>query len=263
MRIRAFLAVSLLLLLTSCQSVQKRQPTGLTGNRFLQMQRDRHKSFEKISAKLSMRYDGIKDSVSGKGRLLAGGEERYRLEIRDPLGRLHYLAALSGANFQAQYPRQSRAFVDQQGGKGYLRKVAGIGMDFKSLCELAVGIIPAAWSKKSFDKWEWDDSAGIYRGNSKVGSADVEIEVDGATGSINSLVVKDPATIAEVRYSDLEPCCGGSEIQQSLARVAEVRWPQSKASFEFEWDDVKVLGQSPKDAAFQPALEESWKVIRF
>ena len=250
-------------LFSGCASAPKKQQTGLTSARFFQLQRDRAKAFLQTSGKVSLRYDGTHDSISGKGRYLAGGKDQFRLEIRDPLGRLHYLAALSQKSFQAQYPRQSKAYVDEQGGRMYLRKLAGISSDFSGLVDLAVGIIPSGWSKNSFDKWEWDDSAGIYRGEAKLTSGDITAEVDGATGTLVSFVVKNPATVLQVKYSELEPCCDGFAIQQTLARVAEVRWPQSKSSFEFEWNDLKLLEHQPKEASFQPALDDKWKITKF
>jgi hypothetical protein len=263
MKLNTGFAILIALTLSSCSTMQRRTPSGLTASRFLQLQRDRQKAFHQLSGKVGLRYEGIKDSISGNGRYLSGTKHQYRLEIRDPLGRLHYLAALSDKNFQAHYPRQSKAYIDDQGGRAYLKKLAGISLDFHSLVGLAVGIIPRVYNKNSMDSWEWDEAAGLYRGDAKIGTASVEYAVDGASGTLVSLSVRNPTTVVEVQYSDLEPCCDGFELQQTLARVAEVRWPQSRASFNFEWNDLKSLSQEPKAASFEPVVEDTWKVTRF
>lgn len=243
----------LLALLAGCTHAPPRQPTGLTAAEFWKEQATRKGVTAAFSAKLKLRYEAHKEGISGKGRLLAQAPGGFRLELRDPLGRVQYLVTLSGQEFAAYYPTQKRAYTDRQAGTQYMKRFLGFPFSFRDLESLLVGVLPPSLAEDKFDSWGWVPAEGVYRGVAAKGGAVLVCDVDPDTAAIRSLRWESGRETATVTYGDFSPCCGGQKSIR-LGDSVSVALKQAASKVEAEWDDIAPLDIAKGDDVFKLAF---------
>lgn len=207
-----------------------------------------------VSAKLKMGYEGKKQSVSGKGRLVGNYPGNFRLELRDPLGRLHFVFTQKGENAVAYYPRNKQAARETTSGKTYFKRVIGLGLAFSDLVSVSAGVLPASWQRVPLKSWEWDRSEGAFRGVLEKGGEKMAIWVDSANTAIQRMEWQVDGQTVEVAFEDREPCC---ESKAVFTLGYEVKWniPDQSTSVQVSWESLLKPNQEIPSSAFefQPA----------
>ena len=249
----------LVLMMAGCAHTPPRQPTGLKAADFWSKQRERRAAISRLQAKVHVRYQGPRESVSGKGRLLFDFPDRLRLEIRDPLGRLQYLAAVDREAFTAYYPSQARAYRDAQAGRAYVRRFLGIPLSFRDLQSVFLGVIGDATGVGSFTEWEWVPDRGQYRGVGSVGATRVICHVDPDTALPVEVEWETGGERLSVHYADFENCCAGPPIL--LAHEVEIAVESGGTRVATEWGAVERVKDKIQGQAFKVLIPDGVAVV--
>lgn len=239
--------------------------TELTTDRFWEEQRERAEEAAQISAKVRVSYQGRGGKkVAGNGRLVIQPDAKLRLELRDPLGRIHYLAALTNGHFVAHYPRQKLAYVDDKAGGAYVLDFLGIDFNFSELHSLLLGIVPARFSKAAFDTWHYDKESKTYRGLLTVSDYRVIATVDPVTAALRGLELSSRAGKITLDYSAFEPCCHGLASSRSVrvAQVVDLKLDRARTALSIEWEKITPLDQARPDEVFRLDVpEQDQKIV--
>lgn len=228
-----------------CSHVTRYQATGLQSKGFWEDQARRGEELKWVSGKLRFSYSGKDHAVSGKGRVLQQLPTQVRLEIRDPLGRVAFVAALEGKKFTAFYPSQKKALLGNDGGEDYFRSHLGFQTSFDDLQRIVVGILPTRAGKGPLAGWEWDEIRGAYWGELKSGDTRWRVWVDGKSAAIRELWIESPRETAKIAYSDFEPCC------PSLSYFVQISLERAKTKVEWEWEEIEKLEKPRSAESFQ------------
>lgn len=203
-----------------------------------------------FSGKLKMGYEGKKQSISGKGRIVGNYPQSFRLELRDPIGRLHYVLVQKGSAVVAYFPRNKQAGRENASGRTYFKRVLGTGIAFNDIVAIAAGILPPKWEKAKFTSWEWDKEQGAFRGLLEQGGEKATVWVDSANTAIQSLVMDVAGETVEAEFGDREPCCetpGGFH----LGYEAKLKLPKQQTSVAVTWDTLSRPTQEIPATAFE------------
>ncbi len=266
-----WLLVAIVLALSACTHapVSETKPLvsgpELTTDRFWEEQKERKEETAQISAKVQVSYQGKGGKkVSGNGRLVLQPGERLRLELRDPLGRIHYLAALAGPHFVAHYPRQKLAYVDEKAGAAYVLDFLGIDFSFSDLHSLLLGILPERFTKSSFETWTFDKEAKVYKGLLTLSDYRVLATVDPQTAALKALELSSKAGKITLDYSVFEVCCHGIAASHSVrvAQVVDLKLDRARTSLAIEWEKISPLGEARPEEIFRLEIpEQDQKIV--
>ncbi len=237
----------------------------LTTDRFWEDQKERTEEASQISAKVRVSYQGRGGKkISGNGRLVLQPDSKLRLELRDPLGRIHYLAALTDGHFAAHYPRQKLAYVDDRGGGAYVLDFLGIDFNFSDLHSLLLGILPGRFAKASFEAWHFDKPSNTYRGLLTVSDYRVLATVDASSAALKALELSSKAGKITLDYSSFEPCCHGMTASRSVrvAQVVDLKLDRARTSLSIEWEKITPLEQARPEEVFRLEIpEQDQKIV--
>jgi hypothetical protein len=257
MKHQTWISLALLLVLCGCAHRQPLPDPGLGPDLLWSDQSNRARLLSKISGRLTLSYEGNGQSVSGHGQVLADLKGKLRIELRDPLGRVQYLALLSKEHLVAYYPSEKAAYSDNRSGEKYLKKFLNIELSFADLEQLFLGLLPEGSSKG--DEWKWDPNEGVYATSVKRGDRRYSVEVDGKLGAIRKLTIELPRQKIEVVYSEFKVAGGNVNTARDsvwLAHVVEIHHQASQSSIEVDWKEVHPASASVVDREdlfrFQP-----------
>jgi outer membrane biogenesis lipoprotein LolB len=230
----------------ACASKPVKLPTDLKPEAFWADQTKRAEVLGKVEAKLSLRYTGTKQSVSGGGRFWSDSPKKMRLEIRDPLGRNQYVVVMDGKDFTAYYPRESLAYTDPAYGERYVRDFLGLDIRFSDLRDLWTGLLPQWIDSKELEGWEWDSDEEAYRArlNAKRGGlkAQLQLWIHPDLGALKILRWQMPEGALEVRFQDFEKV-GAGEKNVSLAHSVTGKFENTGHKLEIDWEDLLSVGE--------------------
>lgn len=266
-RAQGLLWVLGLVWMAGCAHTPKALPTGLQPDAFWKEQAARSGDTKQVSSRIYFRYESKKQNLGGQGKLVLQAPGALRMELRDPLGRLQYVATLSEKDFVARYPRQNVAYVDTASGGAYLRRVLGVHVSFHELRDLLVGLIPETLRKNKFDTWEWSDEEGTYVGTFHWKGKRVQAGVDGTRATLTWLKVDGgkPADTAMIRYTDFDSCCnleGNGQISQfPLARNVALQMSETGTTVSVEWEDVQSFREPKPSEVFKAELPQQTKKV--
>lgn len=228
----------------------------LTPDQFWTVQKRRKQEVSRITAKVRLTYHGRRQKVSGNGRILIQPDEKLRLELRDPIGRVHYLAVLDGKDFVAYYPRQRLAYLDEKAGGAYVLDFLGIGFDFDELHSLLLGVLPERFSGETFDTWSWDGSRKAYQGLITSDDTRIQAWVDPRFTALRRLELGTPGGRIVVDYSAFEPCCHGLSPQSvQVAHVVDLKLDRAKTALEIEWEKIDLVENLQPAESFRVELD--------
>lgn len=263
----AVLTVAGVLTLLGCASTPKAQPTGLLPEAFWKEQQSRLTDTRQMTSRVFFHYENKKTSLGGQGRLVLQAPNALRMELRDPLGRLQYVATLQERQFVARYPRQSLAYLDQESGAAYLRRVLGIHVSFGELKDLLIGVVPQTLRKAKFDSWRWSDE-GVYVGTFKLKDRRIEAGVDPHQATLVWLKVDAdrPSDRAVIRYADFDSCCklegNGRSSDFPLAHNVSLQMSETGTTVSLEWQDVQSYREPKPAEIFKAELPEPTKKVQ-
>ncbi len=220
-------------------------------------QAKRRAFLSEFSGKLKMAYEGKDQKVSGKGRIIGRYPGAFRLELRDPLGRLHYVLTVKNELAIASYPRNRQAVRDTSGGSAYFQRVLGVSIPFNELASYFAGVIPLRWEKVPM-AWEWDSEQGAYRGEMKREGEALTVWVDSGNVALQRASWERGDETLEATFSDFSECCGPEGKGFFLGYEVRVQWPSQRASVDVTWDTLdKSKALIPATAfEFQPNGEK-------
>ncbi len=264
---QSLFVVAFVVLIASCvHKPPAATPTGLLPADFWRDQQRRVFATSSISGKVHVRYEGNRDRVSGKGLLVAQLPDHIRLELRDPLGRTHYIAGLDKTRLVAYYPRQKLAYVDQHSGNAYLKKTFGMEVSFSELHQIMLGMLPSSRPGMPVDSWDWDAEKGAYRALIKLRGNPATVWIDGTRGTIQEMFLTVGQEKIHVEYQDFESCCERDSASGKVAGVAmaanvSVRLERLKTLVAFEWDKIDSTAGNASGSTFEIALPEGIQKI--
>ncbi len=259
-----FTSFAVTLLVTACshQRVLESPIHPVDAGMFWRDQAVRRGFLTSFSGKLKMSYDGKDQEVSGKGRIVGRAPNGFRVELRDPIGRLHYVLVQKGTQFAVHYPRNKQAVKEAVGGKAYFKKVLGKDLVFSDLALVFAGVVPAKWDKAKFESWEWDKSKGAFRGIAKQGDETLTVWVDSGNESLQALVWEAGGDKVEATYQDYDKCCEGMRGSFALGYEAKVTLPGQDTAMEVVWESLKRQDIPVAAFDFQPAAGDRVVEIR-
>lgn len=252
-------------LLSACTHMAKKAPREISAGGFWQEQVARKGIFQPVTGKVSVHWEGNNESVTGQGRLVSDYPSPFRMEMRDPLGKMQLLVVLTGANFVAYYPTRNMAYVDKTSGLSFMKKNLGLHASLEDVQALMLGMLPTRWKVTKFDSWGWDETLGSYVGKMKQGETTLDCEADGNTGALRKIRWRGSETL-EVEYANFHWIHGlkagegnsGAHLAYSIA----IKSPDRKALIEVEWQNAQVLPQKLEMSALEAVLPPSTKVTR-
>lgn len=235
------LVLECLLLLNSCSHFSSIRPTSKKeALKFWEEQRLRNALLSDINSKISVRYQGLTESLHGKGRLLSQGDTHLRLEIRDVLGRLQFLSTLNGDNFTGFYPTKNLAYLDETSGKHFLNKMISLPFSISEVFSYCLGILPQSIQPMEFD--EWGVNEGVFWGKLTLKNG---VSLEGEVGpnfELKSLLIRYPDEMIKIQYDTFEPCCENFlERRVSVARFVRIQNESEKTFLELSLEEVKIL----------------------
>jgi hypothetical protein len=196
-----------------------------------------------------MGYEGKRQSISGKGRIVGQQPGSYRLELRDPIGRLHYVLTAQQEELVGYYPRLHQAFTDATGGKAYFKKVLGIAVPFSEMVGLFMGTVPGRWEKAKLRKWEWDREVGAFRGEWEQGGEKLTVWVDSGNAAPQTVRWERAGQVIEAQFSEFDGCCNNRK-NFFLAYEVKVQIPSEQTSVQISWDSLSRSSQEVPASAF-------------
>lgn len=259
MKYRWFVLWILIPLLPHCASIPKKTATGLRPDRFWEDQKFRGSFLESVSGKLYMSYKHPKESAAGQGRVLFS-QNRMRLELRDPLGKLHYVAVSDGKTFTAYFPTRALAYRDSVAGRAYFEKYMGFRFSSSEFRDLLVGTFPV--SVRSFSSWEWDDSEGMYVGVTTQGAYRFRVWVDGDKAVIRKLKWSTKDDELVVSYGDyfIVKDAAPNRTLWAPGEIGVVH-QRSASSIQMEWKDLEEIRKGNLSNAFELELPKSVSIV--
>lgn len=231
-------------------------------------QTNRARFFSKVTGRLTLGYEGNRQSVSGHGQVLSDLKGRLRIELRDPLGRVQYLALLYKEHLAAYYPSEKVAYTDSRSGEKYLKKFLNIELSFADLQAFFLGILPGGViGQKELAEWKWEPYQGVYLTSVKRGNRQYQLKVDGSTGAILRATIELPHQKVEVAYSNFKSG-GATNVNASehdsvwLGYVVEIHHEASQSSIEVDWKDLHPIESGvERDELFQFQAPEGTRKI--
>lgn len=246
---RVFL-IALFFLVGCQQKTVVRHQTGLDGNAFWKEQERRLSAFQNYSAKITLRYKGKKESVSGNGTVLVDPHLGSRMELRDPLGRIHYVLLSKKDTATAYYPRESVAYVDTKKGTRYFERLLGLNLSVEEMRLFWLGILDA---NAKLTPFEWNEMEGTYSTSFLQGGNEYFLEIHPDTAAIVRLKVKKLGSIFFVHYEEFE-----KERNIEIAHEVNFESKELGTKIEVEWDHFSAFPKDIKSQAFE--LEENSKI---
>jgi len=253
------------LLLTSCAHKFVRPPQDPPANAFQNDQVKREKLFRYIQGKLDIRFKSPKFRLSGSARIYVGEKGETRLEVIDPLGRTQLIGHLAGRMFLAYWPRQDRAYTDEEEGRHYLSRYLGLSITFRELVDLMWGMVPRQFrADKPAIPWGWDADRNDFL--TRLGPADksAELGLNADKLAIGSLRWRTPgANGAEIvaQWSDFTPY---EESGQSIPLANQLRLEAARTETQLEvsWNDVESKTKTDFGHTLAPSVSDKTKTLK-
>lgn len=211
-----------------------------------------------ILGKMSVEFEGHDDSVRGLGTSAAILPNDYLLEIRDPVGRLHFQAVARGNAFEGYFPRHKKIYKDQGSGRPFFQKTWGIPISFPEMSRLSAGLLPKALEKQKPSALSWKD--GVYEGKFEVDGASTVVGLN-SEGALTRLNWQRKEGDVEVSWRDFRPCCKWTSVNANSFAIAHVIEIKTKDSIILiRWKSFQNWELVPNDA-FKVQTAAGTKVI--
>jgi len=235
MKTNLFLAFALVFLVrcahqpSSTEVVSVRKASPLEWGSFSAEQRNREEALNAILGKMTVEFEGNDESVRGLGTSAAVLPSNYLLEIRDPVGRLHFQAVSRGQEFDGYFPRLNRVYHDKHYGKRFFQKTWSIPISFPELSRLSAGLLPKGMEALQPDTLR--PQGEQLEGTLTVEGSEVVVTLK-PEGTLSHLRWKRKEGEVEVSWRDFRPCCKwiGADSKEKgfgFAHVIEVKTKDS------------------------------------
>lgn len=235
---RLAILLALAFFVGGCASVPPRKPSDLTATRFLELQRKRDDAAKNTQGRLVLRFKTKKKSVGGKGRVFSAIGQGFRLELRDPLGRVRFLVTLRAERLDAFYPSENRCYRDDTAGARYVRKFLGMSASFRELQFLLLGLVPTSLGKAAPESWRWDSGRGAFSLEYRGEDGKTMAYVDPDKGTLEGLEIQRDNERISVRFSDFtKSSLPGAPLLPQEFRIEQA---ESGASLEGSWDETET-----------------------
>lgn len=217
------LFVLLLIFVSSCTHTQtKPAPRALTWSEVMAEQKKREEAVQSLIGKMSVEFDAEKDSVRGLGTCGAQFPDNFLLEIRDPVGRLHFQAVNRGNKFEGYFPRLGKLYKDTRAGRNFFTRTWDIPVSFKELYRASAGLLPRKIDPSKMKELTWNGQVFVGQAELEDGTLDVEIRADEM--ALSKLVWQRKDNAIEIQWRDFRPCCDWApESNLAFAHVIEVK----------------------------------------
>ncbi len=255
-RILPFLVI---FLLTHCaKEIKNNPPTGLKLETFVKEQVHRRDYFKQSTGKFWFEYQGS-PHIRGRGLYVANLPGQVRMELRDPLGRLHLILALNGDQFVAYLPQEKKAYLDSKKGALFLKKWIRWEVPMDKFLPLGLGSLP---KETRLTGWKWDGVKSVYLSESKTPDA-LSLSVEGEEAILTQVGFKNPAF--SVNYVDAQKCCSRTGIGDDkfwfarTVKVGEKSGNQFDPILDIEWGEMNSWtppeGSKPFEIKLPPGTD--------
>lgn len=222
-------------------------------------QKLRTDAFSTLLGKMSVEFEGRDESVRGLGTSGVLLPNDYLLEIRDPVGRLHFQAVNRGSAFEGYFPRHKTVYKDRASGRSFFQKNWGIPISFPEMSRLSAGLLP-----KSFEKQRphfFSPKDGFYEGKFEVDGAEATVDLN-SDGALTRLSWHRKDGDVDVNWRDFRPCCKWTTSDGSSFAVAHAIEIKTKGSIILiRWKSLRNWEAVPADA-FKVQTAADTKVIQ-
>lgn len=226
----------------------------------------RRAALTQFSGKLKLAYQGQGQDVSGKGRIVGRQGGQFRLELRDPIGRLHYVLVDTGSEVRVHYPRERVGVEDSTAGEKYFEKNLGERITFAELAAFFLGLLPEGWDKTTPSAWEWDSDLGFFRGSLQKGADSITVWVDSGHAALRRVVWQRAGRAIEARLDDFSECCdtqGQRRAGFQLAYEVKVLLDGGDSKAQVSWDSLSKPTQPLPSTAFELKFPAGDRVTRY
>ena len=260
---KKFYAFLIIVMVAACTH-QKPAPTEtaeggkpLTWEQVLKEQGTRADSLTTVLGKMSVEFEGHDESVRGLGTSGVILPNDYLLEIRDPVGRLHFQAVNRGSSFEGYFPRYKKIYKDRSSGKPFFQKTWGMPISFPELSRLSAGLLPKMLEKQKPASLQWGE--GAYEAKFAVEKTDASIGLN-EEGALTRLHWQRPEGDVDVTWRDFRPCCKWkTESSFSFAHAIEIKTKDSVILI--RWKSLQNWETIPPEA-FKVQTTAGTKVIQ-
>lgn len=227
---------------------------------FLATQEKLEISLDAMLGKLSVEFEGKDESVRGLGTSAILRPDHYLLEIRDPLGRLHFQAVSRGVEFEGYFPRLNRLYQDKLSGKRFFQKTWALPISFPELSRLSAGLLPKPLQASKPGDATW--KAPNWEVPLKLDGSEVTVKLR-ADGRLSRLEWRRAEGDIQVEWRDYRPCCkslasGQAGAPLDFAHVIEVKTADTVISI--HWKSIQKWA-APSLGSFKVQLSAATKVI--
>ena len=244
-------------LLASCAHVPKApQPDPpIEAASFWKNQEKLETHFSSITGKTWMKYKGRGSRLVGRGTLTMGFPSSGRWELRDPIGRVAYVATLNGSKLTVFHPGKQTAFEDETAGRVFVKQWLGVEGSFADVQRLVVGILPEPWTKAKFREWAWDPERSLYRGKASWDGADVSVWVHASDLDVQEISLSANGETTQWTYGDYSPCCDGpngtANQKELFPYLSKLSLKTAGTGIEFQWDKLAYYLPTAADHPFE------------
>jgi outer membrane biogenesis lipoprotein LolB len=251
MRFLAFVFSLSLLMMAGCSSLsslKKQKRISVTIEDFLKDQEKREKTISRIQGSLQIRFYNSEGSMTGGGKLVKY-DSQSRLEISDPMGRVRYWLLGDPQGILAYYQNEQKAYSSGSGGTAYFRKFFGVALTWREFQDLWLGVLPLRWREKiSLDYEVGDQNTQVF------------IQRSDVTGQVSSVRLKQDSEFWEMAFTDFDACCSANGQDLQLAHSLTLKIPGQESKIGIEWEEIKVLEETPNPAGFLRKLPQKTKL---
>lgn len=203
---------------------------------FWSNQTQREERFQSITGKAWIKYQTKGVRLVGKGNFTIALPSQGRWELRDPIGRVAYLAALNGGKLLVFQPGKQVANQDNASGRQFIRHWLGVEASFADVQRCLLGLLPGEWKKNAFKDWAWDGEKKAYLGTMAIEDGELAVWVNYPGLEIQEMVLTTKTQTARWEYADYTACCDRSANKLQFPYIARMRLEKGGGGIEFEWE---------------------------
>lgn len=224
----------------------------------LAAQASRESALQTSLGKMSVEFESAHDSIRGLGTAGVAFPDNFLLEIRDPLGRLHFRAVSQGEHFEGYFPRHQKLYQDSRSGRRFFQKTWQLPISFPELSRLSAGLLPKAVAEQLpgpvMVKGELLETSVLLDG------VEVGVQWKADTQTLTQITWRRKEGELQVSYRDFRPCCQTIDPKEpfTFAHVIEVKGKDSLITI--DWKGLQPWQAGAE--AFKIQTSSTTKVIQ-
>lgn len=254
-----YLTIGGVLALSGCASFTPKNGVSYDLTGFIREQEIRANALSSVEGKLQIRYQIKGQSLSGNARM-AIENEKSRLEVSDPVGTLRYWFVANQEEATAFYQDDKTAYLSNDGGKSYLRKMFSLELNAQELNGLWMGILPTKWRNRIQSSWDLEEEG--YHGKIQIEDQLVDFWVNSENGLLTQLSWDRSGKRIKLKINDFDACCFFEGRQSVLGHHVVLSLPEQTGQIVLDWIELNRSQEKQNPLRFEKTLPKGTQLIQ-